>query len=129
MQNIWTPTDNKFVTELQVILEQVKFSIRRIESDLKVNKNNVEITNIKIQALKENLIFLKDKKTKIISIAEYKTISESLIKFNYENFLIKKRNEELEKKLEIEKAKILLIETEIEKVKFKLLEFKKNEKN
>lgn len=129
MQSLWAPSDNKFVTELQVILEQVKFSIRRIESDLKINKNNIEITNLKIEALKENLFFLREGSAKIISIAEFKTVTESLAKFNHENLLIKKRSEELEKKLDFEKSKIVLIETEIEKVRFKLLEFKKNEKN
>jgi protein associated with RNAse G/E len=125
MHNIWAPQDNKFVTELQVLLEQIKFNIRRLESDLKINSNLLETLKIQIETLNENIILLKNDKTKIVSVNEYRTISESLKRADNQKKILEHKNLSILKYLEDERKKIPIVESEIEKVKFKLLKFKK----
>lgn len=125
MHNIWAPQDNKFVTELQVLLEQIKFNIRRTESDLKLNLNQIETVRIKIEALEENIFLLRNKVTKIVSVNEYKTILDALRKMRNEKDFLDIKNKNISRSLADEQKKIPIIENEIEKVKFKLLKFKK----
>lgn len=127
MQNLWTPQDNKFATELQVELEQIKFSIRRLEADLKITISSIETAEIKTEMLLENLDVLKSGNVKIVSINEYKSISDSLATTLKQEAYNKHKKEEIKKIIDAELKKIPLLEAEIEKVRFKLLEFK-NEK-
>ncbi len=124
----WGPSDNKYVAELEAMIEQVRFDIKRMQIELKLNEVSLETIEAKQSLLKDTLDNLAKPKIKIVSLGEYKSMTFSLQVLNHNKWAAEQKKAQIESNIEAAHKKITEYKANIEQVRFKILEFKRNEK-
>lgn len=121
---LWLSEHNMYAAQVVYEIETTKADIKQIEYDLLRLKEKVRLIELQIDAMEENLNFLRTK-AEIVSIREYQNIIFQLSGLYQERIEKRKAIPSIEKQLKILNTKVTDLEVKKEQVRFKVLKFKR----
>ena len=125
---LWTPSDNKFVTELETQKSALQTAISSAQIRLGILKDRLNSTEQKLFVFNQNIDFLRSKSAKTVSMDEFRAVQKAISFTLVEHKEVSNSVVATELFLRTERRRLEEVDAKIESVRFRLLEFPRREK-
>ena len=132
MSFFWTPDpalgDNKFILELQIRIESAKIELQKALRSLDRYESDIKAIGNRKKMLELNITILKSRNIKIVRAKEFWTVKMAIGRLTCDQLSCALAQAKVRLQVLQLKGYIQSLEIEKERVRFKVLEFKREKK-